>query len=59
MVTMDDAERVRFDIVAFSRPSTRLAKTSGAVGRAMQNKITEQYIEAMVNYTRPDTHPEP
>jgi uncharacterized protein (UPF0548 family) len=56
MITMDGAERVRFDIVAFSRPGTRLARNSGSIGRAMQNKITERYIEAMVSFTRPDTH---
>ena len=33
MITMDDAERVRFDIVAFSRPATRMARTSGPIGR--------------------------
>ena len=58
VITMDDAERVRFDIVAFSRPATRLAQTSGPIGRAVQTKITDRYIEAMVAYTRPDTRPE-
>ena len=56
MITIDEAERVRFDIVAFSRPGTRLARGSGSIGRAMQERVTERYIEAMVAYTRPDTH---
>jgi uncharacterized protein (UPF0548 family) len=55
MITMDEAARVRFDIVAFSRPATRLAKTSGSIGQAIQARITERYIEAMIAYTRPDT----
>jgi uncharacterized protein (UPF0548 family) len=58
MITMDDDERVRFDIVAFSKPGTRLAKSSGSLGRAMQERVTERYIEAIIAYCRPDTHPE-
>jgi uncharacterized protein (UPF0548 family) len=57
MITMDEAERVRFDIIAFSKPATRLAQTSGSIGRAMQARVTERYIDAMIAYTRPDTHP--
>ncbi|HET9649913.1 MAG TPA: DUF1990 domain-containing protein [Microlunatus sp.] len=57
MISMDEAGRVRFDIVAFSKPATRLAQTSGSLGRAMQNRVTERYIDAMIQYTRPDTHP--
>ncbi len=56
LISMDGAERVRFDIVAFSRPGTRLARSSGSLGRAVQERVTERYIEAMVAYTRPDTH---
>lgn len=59
MITMDETERVRFDIVAFSRPATRLAQTSGSIGRAMQARMTERYIDAMIAYTRPDTHQHP
>jgi len=58
MITMDEDERVRFDIVAFSKPGTRLAKTSGSLGRAVQERVTERYIEAIIAYCRPDTHPE-
>jgi uncharacterized protein (UPF0548 family) len=55
MITMDPDERVRFALTAFSKPGTRLAQGAGPLGRAMQSRITERYLEAMINYTRPES----
>jgi uncharacterized protein (UPF0548 family) len=38
---------VAFRITAFSRPSDRLVKLTGPIGRAVQKKATEGYLRAM------------
>jgi uncharacterized protein (UPF0548 family) len=38
---------VTFGITAFSRPSDRLVRLSGPIGRAIQKKATEGYLRAM------------
>lgn len=46
-VSIDAAGRVVLDIVAFSRPSTRLARLGGPVTRAVQARITDRYLRAL------------
>jgi uncharacterized protein (UPF0548 family) len=48
-------ESVRFRIVAFSRPATRLAAGSGPLGRSVQTKLIDRYVAAMISYVRPET----
>ena len=40
-------DRVSFTITAFSRPATRLAKTTGPLGRTVQWRITSRYLRAL------------
>lgn len=44
VVEMDDAERVRFEITAFSRPATPLMRAVGPLGRGAQGVITRRYL---------------
>jgi uncharacterized protein (UPF0548 family) len=53
-VTLEPDETVRFRVTSFSRPATRLAQGSGSLGRALQTRITERYVDAMLGYCRPE-----
>ncbi|MFC6343752.1 DUF1990 domain-containing protein, partial [Nocardioides hankookensis] len=37
---------VTFEVTAFSRPATMLARLGGPIGRAVQDRITERYLNA-------------
>ena len=38
--------RLSFTVTGFSRPSTRLARLGGPVGRRVQDRVTERYLRA-------------
>lgn len=44
-----DDDTVRFRIVAFSRPATRLAKAAGPFGTLLQRRVTSQYLGALTD----------
>lgn len=46
-VALDDADRVRFTITAFSRPASRWSRLGGPVGRRIQDLITDRYVAAL------------
>ena len=52
-LTVYPDDRVQFSIVAFSRPGTLLARSSGSIGRALQQRMTDHYVDAMLEYCRP------
>jgi len=41
---------VTFDIVVFSRPADLLARVGGPVARAVQRRITKEYLEGVRKY---------
>jgi uncharacterized protein (UPF0548 family) len=56
LLTIYPDDRVQFSIVAFSRPGTLLARSSGSLGRALQQRMTDHYVDAMLDYCRPSHH---
>lgn len=46
-VALDEADRVRFTITAFSRPATWLSRLGGPVSRRVQDVITDRYVDAL------------
>ena len=47
MIEHHDDDTVSFAITAFSRPSTRLAKIAGPLGRIVQRRITARYLSSL------------
>lgn len=58
LVTLHPDERVQFSVVAFSRPGSRLARSAGSLGRALQQRLNDHYVNAMLQYCRPDSRRE-
>jgi uncharacterized protein (UPF0548 family) len=52
VVEHHDNDAVSFRITAFSRPSTRLAKFTGPLGRYVQDQVTNRYLRALPHLTR-------
>lgn len=50
---------VTFDIVAFSRPSDRVVRFLGPVGRAIQKRATEGYLETLRRFVADPGTPAP
>lgn len=46
-VLLDESERVRFVLIAFSRPATPLLAVAGPLGRALQDRIADRYAAAL------------
>jgi uncharacterized protein (UPF0548 family) len=55
MITIHPDARVQFSIVGFSRPGTLLARSSGSLGRALQQRLIDRYVDAMLDYSRPSS----
>lgn len=47
IATRDDAGDVVIEISAVSRPSSRLAQLSGPIGRQIQHRTTEKYLDGL------------
>jgi uncharacterized protein (UPF0548 family) len=50
VVSVSPDEKVRFEIVAFSRPGDPLVRLAGPIGRAMQRRATRGYRRALVRF---------
>jgi uncharacterized protein (UPF0548 family) len=50
-VTKHDDGTVRFEIVAFSRPATAMARLGGPLSRLVQTRTTRRYLEGVRRYT--------
>jgi uncharacterized protein (UPF0548 family) len=50
VVSRDSTGSVRFEIRAFSRPTSRLVALSGPLGRAVQRRATEGYLASLRRY---------
>jgi uncharacterized protein (UPF0548 family) len=48
-----DDDTVSFNITAFSRPATRLAKVAGPVGAVVQRQLTARYLRSLGNIAGP------
>jgi uncharacterized protein (UPF0548 family) len=44
---MTEDGTVTFEVTAFSRPATWLARATGPLGRAVQYRITTRYLQAL------------
>ncbi|HEY3484821.1 MAG TPA: DUF1990 domain-containing protein [Ilumatobacteraceae bacterium] len=51
-VLLDDEGRVRFVLIAFSRPATPLAKIAGPFGAMAQRSIADRYADALAAVAR-------
>lgn len=51
-VVRDGGGRVRFEVVAFSRPGALLAKLGGPLARASQERMIRRYPSAVRDYVR-------
>jgi uncharacterized protein (UPF0548 family) len=49
-VARSDDGTVRFEIVAFSRPATAMARLSGPLARLVQNRTTHLYLDGVREY---------
>jgi uncharacterized protein (UPF0548 family) len=47
VVELGDDDAVTFEITAFSRPASRLARAAGPAGRAVQRWVTRRYVKAL------------
>ena len=47
------ADRVTFDVVAFSRPAGALARLGAPVARAVQTKVTRRYLSGLASWVEP------
>lgn len=50
-VDLEESDRVRFTITAFSRPATWLSRLGGPVSRRVQDVITDRYVVALAGPT--------
>jgi uncharacterized protein (UPF0548 family) len=50
-VLLDDDERVRFVLIAFSAPSSLFAKLGGPLGRVVQDRIIDRYARTLATAT--------
>lgn len=53
MIEHHDDDTVSFNVTAFSRPATRLAKIAGPVGAVVQRQLTARYLRSLENIARP------
>ncbi len=51
-VTLDDADRVWFEVRAFSRPATWYTRVGGPVTRALQDWVTQRYVRGLSRLLR-------
>jgi uncharacterized protein (UPF0548 family) len=49
-------DEVAFGVVAFSRPADLLGRVGGPVARAVQNRVTNTYLEAVRRYVAAGDH---
>jgi uncharacterized protein (UPF0548 family) len=50
VISLSSDDSVHFDITAFSRPADRLVRLAGPLGRAVQQKATDEYLRSMRRY---------
>jgi len=51
-IVTHEAHRVRFEITAFSRPRHPLARLGGPVTRAVQDRVSQRYLNGVRNYLK-------
>jgi uncharacterized protein (UPF0548 family) len=47
------SDRVTFDVVAFSRPASALARFGAPVARAVQTRVTRRYLSGLESFVEP------
>jgi uncharacterized protein (UPF0548 family) len=54
VVSLSPDARVRFEIVAFSRPGDALVRLAGPIGRGLQRQATHRYLRALARFVDPE-----
>jgi uncharacterized protein (UPF0548 family) len=53
MLAQDDNGLVVFTVTAFSRPATPAARAAGPLGRLLQSRLTQRYLQALTDVRTP------